>query len=420
MDYKILAKKIFSKRGWPILIYILANILVTAYMVSLFTRGNVNPPSFPVCILIAVVLQAIVTVFVLSPIGEFVMRSYNGGRKIKSEYYKSLIRPLFDEVYDRAKTFDPKMPKGVQVFIKNENTMNAFAIGRKSVVVHTGILQMEDQEQIKGILGHEMGHLAHQDTALLMIILGSNIFIFGLLWAVSLLMNIIMSVTGVGTIGNRTGKEDKDSWLALIVNTVICGLINIVYRIWVFFGALTMNPMMRKEEYGADAFSTKLGYGRAMVRFFEELGSEKPKGIMGTIYRTHPSDQDRVRAMNEIMAQEPSLAEGIPSVGIEPGERDDIYVEPIGYRVGDDQSISEPETIDETIPVPVAAVVGEQDREETKHCPYCGEIIDADADYCPFCGKKATKKTIIKVCPQCGTRAESIEDVYCGISNKVG
>jgi len=71
---------------------------------------------------------------------------------------------LYQIVKDLAQRADLPMPK---VYIISTEVPNAFATGRNpshaAVAATTGILEMLDDEEIRGVLAHEMSHILHRD-----------------------------------------------------------------------------------------------------------------------------------------------------------------------------------------------------------------------------------------------------------------
>lgn len=409
MDYAKLANRFFSKEGWTSLIYIVGNVLVVAWIVSLITKDL----SGIMCILIAIGLQIANTLFILSPIGEYALRVYNKGRKIRSNEINDILSPIFEEVYSRARVANPNLQDGIKLYIKNDDAINAFALGRRTIVLNTGTLELPT-EIIKGIIGHEMGHLSNQDTVATNLIMGGNIFVSGTLLVLGKIMEFVVAVTGVGTITKRTGKETKDSWLALIVNTILFGIINLAIRIWALFGAITFTPMMRRDEYNADAFSTRLGYGEGLITLFSTGEREKPEGIIATLERTHPTDYDRVEAMKKILKEESDLGKTGNDFNVVPIENKKIDKE----KGKDKDSIKE-EKPDESIANPKAALTDKEiDINNKKHtCPNCGYEIQEGSKFCPHCGLELNS-IVERRCPDCGYVAKNDDELFCPLCGK--
>ena len=121
----------------------------------------------------------------LSPIGEFWLRWQTGCRRkaVKDEEANRILVPLFNEVYDKARELVPNLPNGICLYIGNGEEPNAFATGRKTICAERGVMKLPP-EQIKAILAHEFGHIAHRDTYLLQAVVVGNVL-------VTILVNII-------------------------------------------------------------------------------------------------------------------------------------------------------------------------------------------------------------------------------------
>jgi Zn-dependent protease with chaperone function len=73
---------------------------------------------------------------------------------------------LIDVVRELALAANVPTP---EVYVIDDRSQNAFATGRDpghaAVAVTSGLLQAMDREQLQGVIGHELGHVAHRDSA---------------------------------------------------------------------------------------------------------------------------------------------------------------------------------------------------------------------------------------------------------------
>jgi heat shock protein HtpX len=96
-----------------------------------------------------------------------VLLSMYGARQVDAASAPELYR-LVEKLAAQARL---PMPK---VFITENPQPNAFATGRDpdhaAVCVTTGLLQQVNQEELAGVLAHELGHVKHRDTLTMTIV----------------------------------------------------------------------------------------------------------------------------------------------------------------------------------------------------------------------------------------------------------
>ena len=195
------------------------------------------------------------------------------------------------------------MPK---VYIIPDEAPNAFATGRnpdKAVVAATsGLLAIMDDNELEGVMAHEMGHVKNYD------ILVSTI-VFGLVSAIGILADFAMRMAFWSNMDRR--RDDNGFGIALL-------LVGIVGSIIAFLiGPLISAAVSRQREYLADATSAeitrhpaglasalqKLGeYGRPMRRKNSAMAHMyiadpmKP-GMVERLFSTHPPIPKRVERL---------------------------------------------------------------------------------------------------------------------------
>ena len=56
--------------------------------------------------------------------------------------------------------------------------VNAFALGRNTIVVTRGIMSALSDEEIKGVLAHEFAHIVNKDTQIAMLVtVATNLYL---------------------------------------------------------------------------------------------------------------------------------------------------------------------------------------------------------------------------------------------------
>jgi heat shock protein HtpX len=152
------------------------------------------------------------------------------------------------------------------------NTPNAFTFGRTTssatLAVHEGLLQQLNQNEIKGVIAHELGHIKHKDYIVMTV-----------LSALPLIAYIIAQVAlraGAFSGGRRNSKDNSGAAL------IIIGVISFAIYIITF---LIVMRLSRLREHYADAYSAyvtgqprELGSALAKISYGLSISPKPPEG----------------------------------------------------------------------------------------------------------------------------------------------
>lgn len=162
---------------------------------------------------------------------------------------------VYNIVENLCMTAGMDMPK---INIVDDPQLNAFASGidKKSytVTVTSGLLQLLSDEELAGVLGHELTHIRNRDTRLL---ITSIIFVGIISTVMSMVVQMIYNIMWFGGGSRRVGGSDdnKNSGLSvilvLIIGYVLCAIAYL-------FTSLTRFAISRRREYMADAGGAEL------------------------------------------------------------------------------------------------------------------------------------------------------------------
>lgn len=234
---------------------------------------------------------------------KIVLRMY-GAQEIDAQQAPELFR-LVAQLAQRGGL---PMPR---VYIIPEETPNAFATGRNpqhaAVAVTEGILRMLDREELAGVLGHELGHVANRDT-LIMTVAAT------LAGALSHLANMAMFGAMFG--GRSSDEEDSGGGL-------LGGLLGIV--IAPIAASLIQMAISRSREFLADEQGARLcGNPLALARALRKIetwsqqmpihaGSPatahlfiiNPFSLSGLtrLFSTHPSTEERIARLQALASR---------------------------------------------------------------------------------------------------------------------
>lgn len=231
----------------------------------------------------------------LSPIGEWVLSVLAGAKDIKRKDIKIRLIPLLEIVFGQAKKITPSMIDSINLKIIQDPSPNAYAIGRKTICVTDSLLELSDNE-IMAVFAHEVGHLAYHHSAIQLLIGGGNILIAGfllILKAISWMTTGLFALIGLST--RSIGRT--------ILFGLIGGIFTFLIWLWTKFCMLFLMWSMRQNEYLADEYAYKLGYGNILAYLLDQkLSSAPQKGLLKALYAKHPSNDDRITRLQELGA----------------------------------------------------------------------------------------------------------------------
>jgi heat shock protein HtpX len=133
------------------------------------------------------------------------------------------------------------------IYLIEDESMNAFATGyspkKAAVAITRGLLQKLSKSEVEAVMAHEIGHILHRDTRVMLI----AITIVGIIQVIAeiIFRGIYRNAFFLG--GKESGKKN---------GIIILAVIGILLLVWVisFFGAIFVQMgISRRREYMADA-----------------------------------------------------------------------------------------------------------------------------------------------------------------------
>ena len=244
----------------------------------------------------------------------YILATYNNCEKIAlssvnaKEADPVRFRQLHNLVESMAIASGLPKPK---VYIMPGNRINAFATGRnpdKAVICVTETaLQKLNKQELEGVIGHEMSHIANYDVrfmTLVAVVVGA-IAIFSQIFLRSLWFDG----------GRSSGNSDSGgNAIFMIIALVVAVLAPIIVM-------LVQLSISRKREYMADAGSVSFtryppGLINALKKINQEIKSEKELKVSGAVtpllfapnvrmevtslLATHPAIKDRIKKLEEM------------------------------------------------------------------------------------------------------------------------
>jgi heat shock protein HtpX len=218
------------------------------------------------------------------------------------EIQKSDNPRFYRIVENLAITTGMPMPK---VHIINDPAPNAFAAGRDPkhavVAATSGLLDIMEDDELEGVMAHEMGHVQNYDIRV-------SVIVFGLVVAVGFIADILLRMSFFAR-----GNRENGNPVVLIVGLVAMIVAPLV-------ATMVQLAVSRQREYLADATGSlttrnpdalaralaKLGqYGRPLQKKPTSMAHmwisdpEKP-GVVARLFATHPPLQSRIDRLRAI------------------------------------------------------------------------------------------------------------------------
>lgn len=241
-----------------------------------------------------VLIGALVYALISYYSGSKMALAVNGAKEIK----KSDNPRLWRIVENLSITNGMPMPK---VYIMDDPSANAFATGRdpkhSAVCATTGILEIMTDEELEGVMAHELGHVKNYDIRVSMIA-------FALVAVVSLLADLILHLTWFG--GDRDNKSPYFFILAIaaiVIAPIAAGMIQMaISRRREYLADATGVLTTRYPEGLASALEKISKHGSATKRANSStahlfFANPLTKSSFSNMFSTHPPIEERIKAI---------------------------------------------------------------------------------------------------------------------------
>ncbi len=297
----------FIKR---IFLFMLVNILVMttiSIVTSMFgltgylTQAGIDYGQLMVFCLIWGMSGALISLALSRKMAKWMM----GVQLVDEKSQDPRLRELALTVYRLAE--QAGLPAKPEVGFYNSAEVNAFATGptkaRALVAVSTGLLERMSKEELEGVVGHEIAHVANGDMVTMTLLQGViNAFVMFLARVISYAI----------TSGSRSNDEERPSYM---MQSLVTMALEITLSI---LGSIVVAKFSRWREFRADAGGAKIAGYPKMIAALEALKSlhnygpevepanqkavaafkiSSRKGGWLSLFSTHPDLDKRILAL---------------------------------------------------------------------------------------------------------------------------
>ncbi len=296
-------------------LFLIANFLI--YITLSFTANllvNVVLPAFGIDVRGVFSQQLLVWSLVIGFGGAFISLAFSKQMARAMLDCEQITQPrshaehvIYGSVQEIAQRLHITMP---EVWVYNSPDPNAFATGptknNAMVAVSTGLLQNLKEEEVKGVLAHEMGHVFNGDMFTTTVLAGlMNTFVYYISNFVSQMIAQPSQDREEGSAGNP------------ILAIVVYFFLQIVLS---FLAMIVIGWHSRRREFAADAFSARVYGKQSMIGALQGIDrwvnraqfeysnqdalatmkiAGKSSGIMH-LFATHPPIEERIAALERL------------------------------------------------------------------------------------------------------------------------
>lgn len=193
-----------------------------------------------------------------------------------------------------------------EVGVYPSEEVNAFATGpsksRSLVAVSSGILRTMDKDELEGVLGHEITHVANGDMVTMTLIQG----------VVNAFVMFFARIVAWGVRNSMRDEEGRESSMAWLIQFAVTIAMEIVFGM---LGSLVTAWFSRGREFRADAGSARLAGREKMIAALRKLQTyhdavDTRDTSLATLkiaggkswmqmFATHPDLEIRIRALED-------------------------------------------------------------------------------------------------------------------------
>ncbi|UMZ73023.1 M48 family metalloprotease [Natranaerofaba carboxydovora] len=265
-------------------------------LINWFIVSLVFSPFTQYSFILSILVMAAVVGAALSPVGESIVRVLYRAEELP-QHQKNRIDSLWNEVKKESEINLEEFNVKPEFFMLNDNFVNAFALGSNTVIFTRGFLSVSTDEEFKGILAHELGHLVNHDTKVLLAALLMNIM--GQIGT-----TIIVFFTSAMAFVSSLFGEEAGCFISIPL-AIFSILLNVLS--WIIYNILelSLRAVGRQNEFYADEFAKKCGQGRGLAKFLHRVSSieseavENKETLASRLLNTHPPIDERLNKLGE-------------------------------------------------------------------------------------------------------------------------
>lgn len=195
--------------------------------------------------------------------------------------------------------------KTVELFVSDEKMPNAFALGKNTICVTKGLLNIASSDSMAGIMAHEAGHLHFGDSQRLAVAVTANQIGYIGFNAISIFIRVLQVISDIlSDVGNSLARSGGLLLTMMgVMWSISAKIIHLALSVFAYvsqsLAQMSLCAIGREEEFRADLFAKNLGFGEPLAKFLRKIEplDTAPQNIWEVLYRTHPPTAERIERL---------------------------------------------------------------------------------------------------------------------------
>ncbi|MCL2023318.1 MAG: M48 family metalloprotease [Oscillospiraceae bacterium] len=245
----------------------------------------------------------LLTMFIAYVAGDEILKLIENIRPIETKKELEYLNPIFEELYNEIKETVPQLPK-IELHIIDEMTVNACAVGHNTVAVTQGAINTFSEEQLRGVIAHEIGHIYNGNTQAVIWNTVGNGVISVYAFIVRFIFNTLFHM--------QEPIQGKTYGVIYFILNTFYRLFNFIIKCFLFLGNVILSGNSRDAEYEADKFAFDVGYGEELnqaLYTLQKISLSPDASLVERMQSSHPRISKRIAEIeNMIDSKEPYFA----------------------------------------------------------------------------------------------------------------
>lgn len=267
-------------------LFLIAQFIDISLAISGFS--HVVHVALPLRLAVSFLLLSCFGLFFYALPGELILLWMMGARKLIPSEEKKII-PILESVRQKAIERYPNEIMKTRLWVIDEREINAFAVGRTSVVLTRALVETYNEKKIAAVIAHELGHLYHGDSSRTAVKFGISLIGMLVLFTLTWFSGALNPTT------DRVYYINKDEWLLGILIRMVVFIVLLPFVLSTRLVVNLIDALSKREsrmrELRADRFAVEIGLGSALMEFLHNIKDEDfcmQRGPLRKLFATHP------------------------------------------------------------------------------------------------------------------------------------